>query len=98
MNGDENENNNMEGTRSLDDYSRFRNFESYSQKLEDYIPPECGVTHWSDFSPCIGPCGGMGQRQSMLFLILSVRKIKFLNYRRTQGVELQSGVWRQAAK
>ncbi|XP_030383750.1 spondin-1 [Scaptodrosophila lebanonensis] len=45
--------------------SIFRNFESYSQRREDYIPPECGVSPWSDFSPCLGPCGGTGQRQRM---------------------------------
>lgn len=57
----------VDGTRSLfgniDDDRPFRNFESYSHQLEDYIPPECGVSHWSDFSPCLGPCGGIGTRQ-----------------------------------
>ncbi|XP_023030655.1 spondin-1 [Drosophila willistoni] len=43
--------------------SLFRNFESYSQHKEEYIPAACGVSPWSDFSPCMGPCGGSGQRQ-----------------------------------
>jgi len=48
---------------SAEKRSLFRNFESYSQHREDYIPPVCGVTPWSDFSPCMGPCGGHGKRQ-----------------------------------
>ncbi|XP_037945543.1 spondin-1-like [Teleopsis dalmanni] len=48
---------------NMDSNLRFRNFQSYSQKREDYIPPECGVTPWSDFSPCMGPCGSTGHRQ-----------------------------------
>ncbi|XP_020800952.1 spondin-1 [Drosophila serrata] len=48
---------------SAEKRSIFRNFESYSQHREDFIPPVCGVTPWSDFSPCLGPCGGPGRRQ-----------------------------------
>lgn len=45
--------------------SLFRNFQSYSQHSENYIPPVCGVSPWSDFSPCLGPCGGTGRRQRL---------------------------------
>lgn len=48
---------------SAEKRSLFRNFQSYSQRSEDYIPPVCGVSPWSDFSPCLGPCGGTGKRQ-----------------------------------
>ncbi|KAI8128992.1 Spondin-1 [Lucilia cuprina] len=69
INGNGNKNNEeheaqVDGTRSLfgniDNEIRYRDLESLSQKLDDYIPPECGVSHWSDFSPCLGPCGGIG--------------------------------------
>ncbi|EDW60569.1 spondin-1 [Drosophila virilis] len=50
---------------SAEKRSLFRNFQSYSQRREDYIPPVCGVSPWSDFSPCLGPCGGTGKRQRM---------------------------------
>ncbi|XP_034478819.1 spondin-1 isoform X1 [Drosophila innubila] len=54
-----------EQSRSAERRSLFRNFQSYSQHSEDYIPPVCGVSPWSDFSPCLGPCGGTGKRQRM---------------------------------
>uniref|UniRef100_A0A034VJ66 Spondin-1 n=1 Tax=Bactrocera dorsalis TaxID=27457 RepID=A0A034VJ66_BACDO len=59
------ENELSEGTSSFygDNNNGFRKFKSYSQKREDYIPPECGVSPWSDFTPCIGPCGSVGYRQ-----------------------------------
>ena len=45
--------------------------ESLSQKVEpdEDIPPECGVSRWSDFSPCLGPCGGTGtsERQRIVW-------------------------------
>ncbi|XP_067628123.1 spondin-1 [Eurosta solidaginis] len=46
-----------------DNNNGFRQFQSYSHKRDDYIPPECGVSPWSDFSPCIGQCGSVGYRQ-----------------------------------
>ncbi|XP_017839968.1 spondin-1 [Drosophila busckii] len=53
------------GGDSAEKRSLFRNFQSYSQRREDYIPPVCGVSPWSDFSPCLGPCGGSGTRQRL---------------------------------
>ncbi|XP_053961979.1 spondin-1 isoform X2 [Anastrepha ludens] len=59
------ENELSDGTSAFhpDNNNGFRLFQSYSQKREDYIPPECGYSQWSDFSPCIGPCGSTGYRQ-----------------------------------
>ncbi|XP_037814120.1 spondin-1 [Lucilia sericata] len=74
INGNGNKNNEeheaqVDGTRSLfgniDNEIRYRDLESLSQKLDDYIPPECGVSHWSDFSPCLGPCGGIGTSERL---------------------------------
>ncbi|KAM7345702.1 spondin-1 isoform 1-T3 [Cochliomyia hominivorax] len=68
--------NQVDGTKSLfgnieddDDEIRYQELESMSQQLDDYIPPECGVTDWSDFSPCWGPCGGTGtsERQRIIY-------------------------------
>lgn len=62
-----------EGAKSLygniDDEIRYRDLESFSHQSDDYIPPECGVSHWSDFSPCLGPCGGTGtsERQRVVW-------------------------------
>ncbi|XP_075166648.1 spondin-1 [Haematobia irritans] len=72
-NGGDGEDNEVDGTRSLfgniDDNIRYRDLESFSHQLDDYIPPECGVSHWSDFSPCLGPCGGKGtsERQRVVW-------------------------------
>ncbi|XP_005181625.2 spondin-1 [Musca domestica] len=70
--GGDAEDNEVDGTRSLfgniDDNIRYRDLESYSHQLDDYIPPECGVSHWSDFSPCLGPCGGKGTSERQRFV------------------------------
>lgn len=52
-----------QGGAEAEKRSIFRNFQSYSQRREDYIPPVCGVSPWSDFSPCLGPCGTTGKQQ-----------------------------------